>query len=64
MIGAEMIFTVHVEIEVEADDVDQAWQAVAEPFHNNVQEVSKLIPAMTNWYIEEANPEYDRIGFN
>ena len=58
-------FIVSVEIEVEADNVDQAWEEVAEPFHSHtgIQEISKLIPAMTNWYIGEATPESNQFTY-
>ena len=56
------IFIVPIEIEVEADNIDQAWEEVAEPFHSN--EISVLIPAMLNWHIGEAEPvdeEYTQV---
>ena len=51
-------FLISVEIEVEADNIDQAWEAVAEPFHSN--EISVLIPDMLNWHIGEAK-EYTQV---
>jgi|TARA_R110000765_G_scaffold338898_1_gene429107 hypothetical protein len=45
-------FLISIELEVEADDIDQAWGGVAEPFHSN--EISVLIPSILNWHIGEA----------
>ena len=58
-LGVEMpTFIVPIEIEVEADNIDQAWEEVAEPFHSN--EISVLIPDMLNWHIGEAK-EYTQV---
>lgn len=44
-------YTVTVEIEVDADNIDEAWQMVAEPFHTG--KVSVSIPEWRNPYIGE-----------
>ena len=44
-------YTIPVEIEVYANNADEAWKIVAEPFHNGG--VSAVIPEWRNPYIGE-----------